>query len=168
MSTSSPYETVIRLSCVDGISGVLGVIAARAMGLDRTFKELSTSMKLTLGGGALIAGGAGAVDIMWKMAQHGKELLNQQEQLGRAGMSHLDVLKLTADAYDKIAKAVPTAEASEILKTAREMRAIVGPKASMEELEKTTAKAMQVDALLSNTFHRISTANITSCCVRRK
>jgi hypothetical protein len=89
---------------------------------------------------------------MWELAKGSKELLNQQEQLGRAGLSHLEVLRLTADAYEKIAKAVPTAQASEVLRTAREMRAIVGPNASMAQLEATTTKALQVDALLSNTF----------------
>jgi hypothetical protein len=51
MSTAGGgYDTVIRLSCVDGVGPVLATLAARCMGLDRTFKELGTSMKLTLGG----------------------------------------------------------------------------------------------------------------------
>jgi hypothetical protein len=152
MTTGADYNTVIRLSCVDGVGPVLATLAARCMGLDRTFKELGTSMKLTLGGGALFLGGTEALKGMWELAKGSKELLNQQEQLGRAGMSHLDVIKLTTDAYERMAKAVPTAQASEVLRTAREMRAIVGPNASMAQLEATTTKALQVDALLSNTF----------------
>ena len=121
------------------------------MGLEGTLKDLEKAKKAVFGGLAVF-GGVEALKGMWELAKGSKELLNQQEQLGRAGMSHLDVLRLTADAYRDIAKAVPTAQASEVLRTAREMRAIVGPNASLAQLEATSTKALQVDALLSNTF----------------
>jgi hypothetical protein len=132
----SPYDTVIRLSVVDGVGPVLATLAARCMGVDRSFGKLNDTIKKTLAGGALIFGGSEVLKGMWELAKGSKELLNQQEQLSRAGMSHLEVLNLTADAYNKIAKAVPTAQASEILRTAREMRAIAGPAASMAKLER--------------------------------
>jgi hypothetical protein len=152
MSTSSPYDVFIRLSAVDGITGVLATIAARCAGVDREFKNLGEGMKKTLAGVGLMAGGAEILKTVWDIAKGSKELLNQQEQLGRAGVSHLDVVNLTADAYERMSKVVPTASVDEMLRTAREMRAIVGDKASMATLEATTAKALQVDALLSNTF----------------
>ena len=140
---SGPYDLAIKLSCVDAFSPAIAIIGKKLLGLEGTLKDIEKAKKAVFGGLAVF-GGVEALKGMWDLAQ--------QEQLGRAGMAHLDVLRLTADAYRDIAKAVPTAQASEVLRTAREMRAILGPSASLGQLEGQTAKALQVDALLANTF----------------
>jgi hypothetical protein len=76
MTTASPYDTVIRLSCVDGISGVLGVIAAKVMGLDRNFKELNTSMKLALTGGAMVAAGVEIGKVLHHLEEAGEKIVH--------------------------------------------------------------------------------------------
>ena len=115
-------------------------------------RRSTTRIKTAVFGGLAVFGGVEALKGMWELANGSKALLDQQEQLGRAGMDHLSVLRLTADAYRDIAKAVPTAAVSEVLKTTREMRAILGPNASLGQLEAQTQKALQVDALRANTF----------------
>jgi hypothetical protein len=84
---------------------------------------------------------------MWALAQGSKELLNQQDQMERFGRSHLDVLKLTEQAYKDIAKEVPTASIDEVLKTVRELRAVTGDWGKAEAL---APKALMADALLGN------------------
>jgi hypothetical protein len=76
MSTGSPYDVAIRLSCVDGVSGVIGVLAARVMGLDRNFKELTTSMKLALTGGAFAAGGVEIVKVLHNFEEAGEKIVH--------------------------------------------------------------------------------------------
>jgi hypothetical protein len=82
-------------------------------------------------------------------ADHGEKLLDQQDKLRRAGIAQLDVLRMQADFYGKIAGTVPTANAAEYLKTVNKLRAVTGSVAGAQAL---APKAMIVDALLSNTF----------------
>jgi hypothetical protein len=150
---SGPYDLPIKITAVDGMSPILRVIASHLLGINRSFEKMSANAKMALGGGLAVFGGVEALKGIWALAQGSKELLNQQEQLERAGVSHLDVLNLTAEAYERIAKAVPTAAASEILKTVREMRAVTGKDAAgLEAAMVQTPKSLMVDALLSNTF----------------
>jgi hypothetical protein len=150
---TGPYETMITLTCRDGVSPVLRDIARLSLLLNGNFEKMSKTMKTAVGGGIAVFGGVEAIKGMMALAKGSKELLNQQEQLERAGVSHLDVLKLTEQAYKDISKAVPTAAASEILKTVREMRAVTGNDAGgLQANIAQTPKALMVDALLANTF----------------
>jgi hypothetical protein len=99
------------------------------------------------GGLGIAAGGAFAAGLV-KIAEHGTKLLDQQDKLQRSGIAYADVLKLQADYYDKIAKAIPTSTAAEYLRTVNELRAVTGSTSGAQAL---AVKALMVDALLSNT-----------------
>jgi hypothetical protein len=146
------YKIGVSIALANGVSPVLAIIARDMLGMGGKIKDIEKGFagwNTKLIGVAAVLGGAGILGALWKIAEAGKDLLDQQDQLRRNGIAYNDVLRLTADGYDRIAKAVPTATVPEILKTERELRAVTG---STEEAVKLTPKALKVDALLSNTF----------------
>jgi hypothetical protein len=146
------YKIAVALSAVNGISPVLAVIAADMIGLHGRVAGIGaglTGWTKAMVGFASVLGGAAILGSLAKIASHGKELLDQQEQLVRAGLDMNDVLKLQADYYDRISKIAPISTAAEYEKTVRELRAVTG---STAEAVALAPKALMVDALLSNTF----------------
>jgi hypothetical protein len=144
------YRIGVSIALANGVSPVLAIISKDLLGLRGPIGQIERGFagwhgKL-IGVASVLAGGAilGAIK---KIADASKDLLDQQDQLRRNGIAWNEVLKLTADGYDRIAKIVPTAPASEILKTERELRAVTG---GTDEAVKLTPKALMIDALLSN------------------
>jgi hypothetical protein len=86
-----------------------------------------------------------------KIAEHGTKLLDQQDQMQRNGVAYVEVLKLQADYYAKIANAIPTSTGAEYLKTVNEMRSVTGKgPAGLAAAAELSKKSLMVDALLSN------------------
>lgn len=150
------YEIFTKLTLQSNASSALAAIAKEALaledGLGRIAKQLETVKgKLAIGGSLSIFGGAAGVAVVVKLAEHGAKLLDQQDKLQRSGIAYADVLKLQADYYERIAKAIPTSTASEYLRTVNELRAVTGTTAGAQAL---ATKALMIDALLSNTLGR--------------
>jgi hypothetical protein len=81
------------------------------------------------------------------LADHGEKLIHQQNVMLRNGMSFAEVTGLTADAYARITKDVPTATAADALRTITELRTVTGDTATAL---KYTEFALKIDALMSN------------------
>ena len=147
------YDAAIKISYLEGgaLAGLSKIVATLVAGSGEAAKleKALVGLKGAAWGAAGAFAGFEGLKGLWDLAKGSKELLNQQEQLRRNSVSNLDVLRLTADAYDKIGQAVPTATASQFLATVKELRAVTGSPARAEAL---APKALMVDALLSNTF----------------
>lgn len=147
---SDVYKIGVAIALSNGMSPVLSVIAKQLLGINATTKQIEQNIgrwKV-----ALVAAGAGfAGAAVWrglsKLADHGTELLDQQNQLLRLGISQNDVLATTAKYWKDVAKAVPTSSVTEYLKTVKELRAVTG---DMKTAEDFAPKALKFDALLSN------------------
>jgi len=147
-----PYEAAIRITGTDNFSGMFAALTSAIAGSNIAVKALEKSVAAlkpaALGAVGAIAGFEG-LKVVARIAEHGEKLLDQQDKLRRSGIAQLDVLRMQANFYDKIATSIPTANAAEYLKTVNELRAVTG---SIAGAEKLAPKAMMVDAVLSNTF----------------
>jgi hypothetical protein len=150
---ANPYEIAIHMSMTNGVSPILALISKDMLGLQLSVKKLEdafgsmgSKMKLAIGGAVAIAGGVEGVKVVLDLAKSGEKLIHQQSVLQRNGVSYLDTLKLTADAYDRITKAVPTASGSDVLKAYNEMRDVYGAARALAE----TPLALKVEALTNN------------------
>jgi hypothetical protein len=147
---SDVYKIGVAIALTNGMSPVLSVISRQLLGINASTKQIEQNIgrwKV-----ALVAAGAGfAGAAVWrslsKLADHGTELLDQQNQLLRLGISQNDVLATTAKYWKDVAKAVPTSSVVEYLKTVKELRAVTG---DMKTAEDFAPKALKFDALLSN------------------
>jgi hypothetical protein len=72
----SPYSTAIRLTCVDGVGPVLATLSAACLGLDKQFKSLNASMKLTLCGGAFMAASSEMLKGLHNLEEAGEKLVH--------------------------------------------------------------------------------------------
>ena len=149
---SGVYDVFVKISMTNGVSPGLALISKEVLGLNvsvskltKAFNEMSTGAKLAFGGAA-IAGGIAMVNVLKDVANHGDELLDQQDKLRRAGVSQNDILAQQAKYYRDIAKAVPTSTVSGYLKTFNEMRSVVGADHAAE----VTPWAMKLEAIIAN------------------
>jgi hypothetical protein len=153
---ADPYRVGISIALANGVSPVLHTIANDFLGLGTSIRRIEGNFRgwaTAIGGTVAILGGMGMLGALKKVADASKDLLDQQDQLMRSGISHVETLKLTADGYDRVAKLVPTAAASEYLKTIKEVQAVTGQTPEgLAEAQRLAPKALMVDALLSNTF----------------
>ncbi len=146
----TPYEVGIHLSATNSVSGVLAVISKDLLGLNMGVEKLEKGfarLNQVLIGAAAIGGAVKLIDVYRDVAEHGKELLNRQEQLVRVGISLAEVNRMTAASFREVAKAVPTATAAEHLKTILELRGVVGDTGLAEKM---APKALKASALLEN------------------
>jgi len=138
----------------NAVSPVLAIIAKDMLGLQTSANKLEqalarfgTGLKLMAGGAAGIFGGIELGKGILDIADKGEKLIHQQNMLTRAGLAHVDVLNLTADAYKRITMAAPTATAADALRVTNEMRSVLG------DLTKATAAApmaLKVEAMIAN------------------
>ncbi|QAY97040.1 hypothetical protein CWB41_15920 [Methylovirgula ligni] len=144
------YKIAVALQMTSNAPAFLSSLSKQLLGLDVSAKTLEKSFArlgpaLTLGLSAFAA--SGILAGLKSAADAGKELLDVQNQLARAGLSHAQVAGLTAAAYEKMARLVPTATGADILRTAGQLRVVTGslPKAISE-----TPEALKIEALLEN------------------
>jgi hypothetical protein len=128
-------------------------LTGTAKQLEQAFSRIGTGLKLAVGGAAGIMAGIGIEKGLMDIARAGENLLHQQSIMLRNGLSMATVAGLTADAYDRIAKAVPTAPADAILRTESELRSVIG---STDEAVKATPFALKLDALVENVTGKVS------------
>jgi hypothetical protein len=151
---ASPYDIAIKISMENAVSPVMALIAKDMLGLSMSAKELEKSfarmgagMKLALGAGVIAGAGAAAIGVALDLAKHGEKLLHQQNVMLRNGQSFAEVTSLTADAFDRITRAVPTATGSDALRTISELRSVLG---DTDAAVKQAPFALKLDAILGN------------------
>ena len=151
------YKVSVALALESaGFISALSAISARLLGVERHVGAIHRGIKgwntALIAVGTALATGVIAKGFM-TIANAAKPLLNQQDQLVRAGVSLNEVLKLQGDFYTNIAKKIPTAEASEYLNAYKEMRSVTGPGPEGSKAAAALAqKSLMIDALLANTF----------------
>jgi hypothetical protein len=148
---TSVYKIGVNLAMTSNASGVLSVISKQILGLDASVATLQKSLgrigpALTAGLAAVAA--SGVIATLKTATDYGKELLDQQDKLIRGGVTHAQVAKLTASAYQSIAYAVPTADGADILKTIGELRTVTG---SLDRAVAAAPLALKAQSLLENT-----------------
>lgn len=134
----------------NGIAPALSALSHQLIGIHRSVGQINSGFgrwRTALVGVAGIMAGSGIIGGLGKIAEHGKELLNQQDQLIRAGRTHAEVANMTAEAYQKITKAVPTATGSDVLRTVRELTMVLGDPTHAMQAAPTSLK---LEALLGN------------------
>jgi hypothetical protein len=146
------YKVAVHLGMTSNAPAFLAALSNQLLGVETRVKGLVgqfNRLHQVIGGGLALVGGIAALKGLEKMAGHGKELLDQQDKLQRAGLTLGETLGLQANYFDKIGKSIPTATAAEYLRTVSELRAVTGSLAGAEGL---APRALMVDTLLSNTF----------------
>jgi hypothetical protein len=96
--------------------------------------------------GGLIAGGIAGY-ALWKTMHASEDLTDQQDKMRRQGRTEEQIRSITNIAFDDIARQVPTATASEILKSTAELTFTKG---NFQSAVGSTAQALKIDALISN------------------
>lgn len=145
-------EIATKITMADGVSAVLAGIAKQTLHLEgsvtkleKTFAGLNRTTLAVVGSLAAI-GGATVLGALKNVADHGDKLLNQQDQLRRAGIAQNEVLRVQAQYYEKIARSIPTATAADYLRTYSELRSVVGEGAA----EAKAPWALKLEGLMAN------------------
>jgi hypothetical protein len=151
---ANPYEIAIHISMQNTVSPVLAMIAKDMLGLnmsveklDKAFERVGGNLKMLIGGATAMAGGFEIGKGLLDIAEHGKELTHQQNMLVRNGIEYNKVLGLTKDAFDSIAKAVPTASVIDILRATNEL---VSVKGTLAGAEKIVPDSLKMEAVIGN------------------
>ena len=150
------YKIGVALSLNSNHAQVLQSLATGLLGINAKVKDLEGGfgrLKLAIGGVAGVMAGAGILKGLADIAKHGETLLDQQEKLRRGGVDQLEVLRLTKEYYKDIAASIPTATASEWLKTVNELKLTTG---SLAAAEKAAPFALKLEALISSATGRSS------------
>jgi hypothetical protein len=153
---SEVYRIGIAILLADNTAAGLTRISHRLLGIHATTGQINANFgkwATLLGGAAGVMAGVGILKGMRGIAEHGKELLDQQDKLIRAGRTHTEVANLTAEAYAKITKEVPTAKASDVLRMANELTLVKG---SFGDAAHAAAMSLKLEALVGNATGRKS------------
>lgn len=129
-------------------------ISHRLLGIHATTGQINANFgrwATLVGGTASVMAGVGILKGLRGIADHGKELLDQQDKLIRAGRTHTEVANLTAEAYSKITKEVPTATGADVLRIANELTLVKG---SFKEAAEAAAMSLKLEALVGNATGR--------------
>ena len=108
----------------NGLTAALSALSHQLLGVHKSVTQINSGFggwKLGLQGAAAVMGGTMLLGGMAKIARHGKEILDQQDKLARAGRTNAEIAGITAAAYGKITKMVPTATAADVLRTTNEL-----------------------------------------------
>jgi hypothetical protein len=147
---ASVYRIGVNLAMTSNATGVLAALSRQILGLNQSIGMLQKSLGVI--GGALAEriaehGFEYVRDAIEAATSDGKELLDQQDKLIRAGVTQAQVARLTAAAYQRIARQVPTATGADILKTIGELRTVTG---SLDGAVAATPLSLKMQALLEN------------------
>jgi hypothetical protein len=151
------FKIGVEIALRDSMSSALAAISSKLLGIHTKVGEIEKGIgkwgPAILGVSSIMAG-AGILKGLKSIAEHGEELLHQQDMVVRAqgkavGVqeAHRRAVELTAEAYKKILPLVPTATASDALRTANEMYSVTG---SWESAKNSIVKSLQLEALVGN------------------
>ena len=124
------YNVFTKISMVNGVSAVLGVVAKEVLSLEAGVQRLQkafTSLNRTsmaVGGAFSAAAGAGALTFMKHAVDKAADLQSIQERLIIGGVDHAKVMEATAKAYDVAAKSGQ--KVADVLETMSEIRNPLG------------------------------------------
>lgn len=98
------------------------------------------------GNTGIIAGGVAGY-VAYKAMHAAEELQDEQDKMRRQGRSEEQIRSITDRAFDEITRQVPTATASDVLKSTAELTFTKG---NFDSAVSSTAQALKIDALISN------------------
>jgi hypothetical protein len=153
--TGNIYSIGMHIVLAGNALAGLQAISKHLAGIHTQVGQIHTGWKnwaaiLGVGG---IAAGVGIIGGMKKIADHGAVMVDQQIKLINAGYKENEILKLKADYYERIAKAVPTSTVTTYMKTVGDMRSITGDgPGSLEKAQALAEQAIRMDTLLANRF----------------
>jgi hypothetical protein len=155
---ASPYDLALHISMSNGVTPVLAIIAKDLLGLQMSASKLEgilakvgTALKIGAGGMAAVYGGVEIFKGLEHIANKGEELIHQQNLMQRNGISYNAILDYTQTAYSQIAKAVPTANAVDILRITNEL---VSVKGTLEGAQRAITAAAKIEAVVGNATGR--------------
>lgn len=122
------YRIGVKIAMSNGMSPVLALISRELLGINMSVKKIESGLgrwKVAMAGAAAAIGGDMLLRGLSKIADHGKEILHQQEQMRVAGMQNKEVVEATAKAWDTSQK-IQVTTAAENLKHLRELRYATG------------------------------------------
>lgn len=122
------YKIGVSIALSNGVSPVLGIISKELLGINTAVKDIERNMgrwALAIGGAASVLAGGAIIKGLSKIADHGREILHQQELMRQAGMSNKEVVEATTKAW-QTSRSVQTTMASDNLKHIRELRYATG------------------------------------------
>ena len=134
----------------NGLTAALSALSHQLLGVHKSVTQIDSGFggwKLGLQGAAAVMGGTMLLGGMAKIARHGKEILDQQDKLARAGRTNAEIAGITAAAYGKITKMVPTATAADVLRTTNELTTVLG---SPGHALAAAPHSLKLEALLGN------------------
>lgn len=144
------YQIGVAISLSGNILQGLQAISKHLLGIHTQVGQVQGGFSrwaLAVGGVGAIAGGVSILEGLKKVTEHNDKLLHQQNALYRATQNWQGVVALTGTAYDKITKAVPTATASDVLRSVNELRSVTG---SMESATAISPMSLKMEAILNN------------------
>jgi hypothetical protein len=151
------YRIGVEIVLKNSMSSALAVISRDLLGIHTKVGKIEKGIGkwgLAITGVAGVLAGTGILKGLAEIAKHGEELLHQQDVMVRAqgkavGVqeAHRRAVELTADAYKKILPSIPTATASDVLRTANEMYQVTG---SYESAKEAIPKSLMLEALVGN------------------
>lgn len=144
------YKIGVSIVLANGVSPVLAIISKDLLGIRGPIAGITKqfeSWNAKLLGVAGILGGSAIMGGLMEIAKHGDKLLDQQDKLLRAGLSHAQIANLTADAYTRITAAVPTATAADVLRATNELRAVTG---SVTDAQGAVPNSLKLEAIVGN------------------
>jgi hypothetical protein len=151
------YKIGVELAIKDSFSSALALFGSKLTGIHAKVGEIEAGIGKW---GRAIAGVAGVMagSALFKgletIAKHGEELLHQQNALERAqgksvglAEAHRRAVELTADAYNKILPKIPTATASDYIRTVNELYTVTG---SYEAAKASAPMSLKLESLVGN------------------
>lgn len=154
---SQVMEIATRISMIDGAGPILAALAKQVLHVEGSVKSLEKTLgglnKQTLAvvGGLSALGGIAVLGALKSVADHGDKLLDQQFKLRNLGVQQNEILKLQAEYFANVGKAVPTSTVDEYLKTVRELRAVTGGgSAGLAAAARMAPNALMMNELLGN------------------
>lgn len=137
------YKIGVSILLRDGMSPVLSAISGKLLGVHKSVKEIEGGMnrwKLAIGGAAMVAGGAGLLGALTKVAEKGNAIVHQMELMKALGLSHKQIAEATAKSY-AVSASTPVTTIAENMKHLRELRYAFGHLSTAQQYLEPVARA---------------------------